>query len=226
MAELEWEGRPKRPMLRRAIRHRLRRFDPTIRVVAEGFLAEGSEIDLLAIGGEGELISLRIGRGGDDAGLMTRALSDMAWLRPRIADFLKLAPTLGLEGSAEPRAILCCPDFGRETQSAASFLPPRSVELWVYRSLRERGQLSVLLEASESSPVARPKEQETRPGPALETSSEPVAAEERPPRSNAPSTESAEPSVRCLLTAQHLRTAGHSSFEHVHYLGRRERATT
>ena len=50
MAELEWEGRPERLSLRRAIRHRLRRFDPTIRVIAEGFLAEASAIDLLAVG--------------------------------------------------------------------------------------------------------------------------------------------------------------------------------
>jgi hypothetical protein len=146
VAELEWEGRPERPILRRAIRHRLRRFDPTIRVIAEGFLAETSTIDLLAVGGEGEIISIRIGRGGDDVALFTQSLADLTWLRPRLADFLKLAPGLGLEPSADPRAMLFCPDFARETRAAVANFPVRSIELLTYHCLRQHGQLSVLLE--------------------------------------------------------------------------------
>ena len=152
MAELEWEGRPERPSLRRAIRHRLRRFDPTIRVIAEGFLAEASTIDLLAVGGEGEIISIRIGRGGDDVALLTQSLADLTWLRPRLADFLKLAPGLGLEPSAEPRAMLFCPEFARETRAAVENLPARSIELATYHCLRQQGQLSVLLETTSASP--------------------------------------------------------------------------
>jgi len=151
MAELEWEGRPERPSLRRAIRHRLRRFDPTIRVIAEGFLAETSAIDLLAVGDEGEIISIRIGRGGDDAALLTHALADLSWLRPRLADFLKLAPGLGLEPSAEPRAMLLCPEFARETRAAAEIFPDRSIELATYHCLRQQGQLGVLLKTESTS---------------------------------------------------------------------------
>ena len=58
-------------------------------MIAEGFLAEASAIDLLAVGGEGEIISIRIGRGGDDVALLTQSLADLTWLRPRLADFLK-----------------------------------------------------------------------------------------------------------------------------------------
>ncbi len=145
MAELEWEGRPDRPSLRRAIRHRLRRLDPGIRVIAEGFLAEASAIDLLAVGGEGEIISIRIGRDGEDGALLTQSLADLSWLRPRITDFLKLAPSLGLEPSAEPRAMLFCPEFQRETCAAIENLPARSIELATYHCLRQQGQLSVLL---------------------------------------------------------------------------------
>ena len=151
MADLEWEGCPERPSLRRAIRHRLRHFDPTLRVIAEGFLAETSEIDLLAVGGEGEMISVRIGRGGDDVALLTHALADLTWLRPRLADFLKLAPGLGLEASAAPRAMLLCPEFARETRAAVENLPNRSIELATYHCLRQHGQLSVLLETENPS---------------------------------------------------------------------------
>ncbi len=151
MAELEWEGRPERPSLRRAIRHRLRRFAPTIRVVAEGYLAEASAIDLLAVGGEGEIISIRIGRDGDDVALLTQSLADITWLRPRLSDFLKLAPGLGLEPSAEPRAMLFCPEFARETRAAVENFPLRSIELATYRCLRQHGQLRVLLETGSPS---------------------------------------------------------------------------
>jgi hypothetical protein len=156
LAELEWEGRPERPMLRRAIRHRLRRFDPTIRVVAEDFLAEVSPIDLLAVGGEGELISVRIARSGEDTARLTHCLADLTWLSPRLADLLKLAPALGLEPSAAPRAILLSPTFSRETCAAAASLPNRTIELLIYRCIRERGQLSVLLETSVDMSSTRP----------------------------------------------------------------------
>jgi hypothetical protein len=151
VAELEWEGRPERPSLRRAIRHRLRRFDPTIRVIAEGFLAETSAIDLLAVGREGEIISIRIGRGDDDITLLTQSLGDLTWLRPRLTDFLKLAPGLGLEPSAEPRAMLLCPEFARETRAAAQNFSDRMIELASYRCLRQHGQLIVLLERQSPS---------------------------------------------------------------------------
>lgn len=147
MAEPEWEGRPERPILRRAVRHRLRRFDPTIHVIAEDFHAETSTIDLLAVGGEGEMVSIRIGRGEDDAALLTRALGDLTWLRPRLADFLKLAPGLGLEPSAEPRIVLVCPNFASETRAAVENFPTRSIDLLTYHCLRHQGQLSVLLES-------------------------------------------------------------------------------
>jgi hypothetical protein len=185
MAELEWEGRPERPSLRRAIRHRLRRFDPAIRVIAEGFLTETSAIDLLAVGGEGEIISIRIGRRGDDVSLLTHALADLTWLRPRLADFLKLAPGLGLEPSAEPRAMLLCPEFARETRAAVEFFPGRSIELATYHCLRQQGRLSVLLETrSPSRPqTSEPARTETqRAGPEAQTnaSAPPLPRRARP----------------------------------------------
>ncbi len=190
MAELEWEGRPERPILRRAIRHRLKRFDPTIRVIAEGFLAEASAIDLLAVGGEGEMITIRIGRGGDDVALLTQSLADLTWLRPRLADFLKLAPGLGLEPSALPRAMLFCPDFARETRAAVENFPAHSIELLSYHCLRQQGQLSVLLESWNSSRKAcavrpasdeHPPDRPARPDPAEKVHPKPSPRPSDPP---------------------------------------------
>jgi hypothetical protein len=147
LAELDWEGRPERPSLRRAIRHQLRRFDPTIRVVAEAFLAEASPIDLLAVGGEGEVISIRIGQDDEDARLLTQSLADLSWLRPRLGDFLKLAPGLGIEPSAEPRAMLFAPRFASATRAAVENFPSRSIELLTYHCFQQQGQLTVLFES-------------------------------------------------------------------------------
>ena len=147
MAEFEWEGRPERPSLRRAIRHQLRRFDPTIRVIAETFLAETTQIDLLAVGGEGEIISIRISQHDDDMSLLTQSLADLTWLRPRLGDFLKLAPGLAIEPSAEPRAMLFCTNFRNETRAAAENFPNRSIELLTFHCFRQQGQLAVLFES-------------------------------------------------------------------------------
>ncbi len=146
MAEFEWGLVPEPPALRRAIRHQLRSLDRSLRILAEDFLASESTIDLLAVGGEGELVSIRIGRAGEDAAVLTRSLSDLVWLRPRTRDLLKLVPGLGIEPSADARSILLCPDFQAETRAAIENFPSHTVELMVYRCYRHRGQLNVILE--------------------------------------------------------------------------------
>jgi len=151
LAELEWQGSPQRASLRRALRHELRRSVPTLRVLAEDFLAESTSIDLLAVGAEGELVSIRIGEERDEARLLTRALADLTWLQARGRDFGKLAPGLGLEPEAKPRAMIFCPRFGQETRSAAERFSTRSLVLIEYRCLRQQGQLVLLL--LQSDPV-------------------------------------------------------------------------
>jgi len=146
LAELEWQGAPERRALRRAIRHELLRRDGSWRVIAEELLAESSRIDLLVRGAEGELVVIRIGAAEEDAALLTRLLSDRAWLAPRIEDWMKLAPELDLDPTAGIRGLLVCPDFGRETCLATTGLPERSMELLRYRFLAQQGRLVACLE--------------------------------------------------------------------------------
>ena len=167
MAEFEWGLLPERPALRRAIRHQLRSLDRSLRILAEDFLASESRIDLLAVGGEGELVSIRIGQPGEDAAMLTRSLSDLVWLRPRTRDLRKLVPGLGIEPSAEARSILLCPDFQGETRLAIDNFP-LSIELMVYRCYRHRGQLNVVLEPQklqkrEARPPHRVPDRKERP---------------------------------------------------------------
>ena len=106
MADLRWQGTPGHASLRRALRHRLRHDIPGLRVVAEKFITLSSAIDLLAIGDRGELVSIRIGEAHEDAQLLIRALADLTWLRARTPNLIALAPELGIEAEAEPRAIV------------------------------------------------------------------------------------------------------------------------
>lgn len=153
MAELEWQGAIPAGSLRRALRHALRRSFPGWRVVAEGFLGAVTPIDLLAVGANGELICIRAATGeGQDGGarLLASALSDRAWIAPRISDLHKLAPELGLRPLAPPRIELFAPDFDTEVRTAAEHLSALlgrdRLGLTRYQALRQQGQLTLLLD--------------------------------------------------------------------------------
>lgn len=156
MAELEWRGPIEVGSLRRALRQALRRTSPGWRVVAEGFLGATSPIDLLAVGEAGELICIRAtSEDADDpaAHLLASGLSDLGWITPRVADFHKLAPELGLRPLAPPRLRLFAPDFDAEVLAAADYvsglLGADRLGLSRYRALRQQGQLTLLLEPLE-----------------------------------------------------------------------------
>ena len=83
-------------------------------------------IDLLAVGAEGELVSIRFAKPDDDRATLTRALADLTWLRARRADFLKLSPGLGIDPSAEPRALVVSHGFSAETPGCGRQLSPRT----------------------------------------------------------------------------------------------------
>lgn len=190
-------GLPDRRTLRRAIRHELRRLDSSIRVVAEDLLTETTTVDLVGRGASGELVAIRIGRGGDDDRLLTALLADRTWLTPRLVDWCKLAPELDLDPDAGVRGLLVCPDFRRETCSAATLLPEQAIGLIRYHCLpRSHGRWAVLLESVKLDPPihrASPdaisdaiSERDPFPDPADDRSGPPAAAD-HPPRLLAPS---------------------------------------
>lgn len=154
--QLEWPGLPAAAALRRAVRHELRRLEESLQVIAEDFLAERTAIDLLARGSEGELVSIRIGRSGEDASLLTCLLADCAWLAARTRSWLALAPELDLDPTAPVRGLLLCPDFRQETRTASTGLADRPIRLLQYRCLQQQGQLAVLLDPLEIEPLSLP----------------------------------------------------------------------
>jgi hypothetical protein len=67
-------------------------------------------------------------------------------VEPRIADWLQLAPDLGVRASAGIRLLLLAPRFRPETEAAALALAANAPELWGYRCLRNGSGISVLVE--------------------------------------------------------------------------------
>ena len=193
LAELAPTSLPDRRTLRRAIRHELRRLDPSIRVVAEDLLTETTTVDLIGRGGGGELVAIRIGRGDDDDRLLTGLLADRTWLIPRLVDWGKLAPELDLDPDAGVRGLLVCPDFRRETCSAVTLLPESAIGLIRYHCLpRQHGRWAVLLEPVKLDlPIQRPapdpiSESDALPDPE-DGRSAPPAGTDSQPRPLAPS---------------------------------------
>ncbi len=150
---------------RRASRQALEQALPEIRIVAEGILAEASAIDLLAVGGEGELIAIRLAEPGGDLAMLTRLLSDLCWLRSRREDLLRLATGNGIDPSAEPRGLLVAPSVGRETRAAVDNFLAATIELWRERPGRAGDRLALRIErldplerASEDAPGGRSRD--------------------------------------------------------------------
>lgn len=152
--------------LRRALRAAIESALPALRVVAEGFLTESSPTDLLAVGGDGEIVSIRIAEPGGDAAVLTRVLADLSWLRPRREDFLKLAPGLGIEPSAEPRALVLARDFGRETLAAVDNFPAMTVSLWRWQGIEATARPRLWIESASPEQTATARMAGTRSAPA------------------------------------------------------------
>lgn len=205
------EGFPDRPSLRRALRHALRNLVPELRVIAEGFLAEISTIDLLAVGGDGELVAIRFADADDDAAALTRSLADLSWLRPRRSDLLKLATGLGIEPSAEPRLLLVCRDFGPETRAAADNFPAETVQLWRSRGLHRHGQSSLLIERLDHGPAQPTTQPTTHPStqptsqPTTQPTLRPETRPDRHPAGAARDGRAADPSALPSAAAEPAR---------------------
>lgn len=169
MPESSFPPVPDRARLRRAVGDRLVDLDPTLRPLAEDVLGGSGRIDWLARDGSGRATVILIGAPGEDAALLTRALAERAWVGPRIGDWLKLAPELGLAPEATPVCWLLCPEFGPATRTAHRAVSDDGLRLarLGFRRAGEGEELEVWLQ------------------PLAVAASEPGVAQPRPPQGEA-----------------------------------------
>jgi len=149
---------------------RLHRVVSGFRPVAEDLLADVSRIDLFGVTDDGQAVLALVGDRGDDLTLVARALAQREWLTPRLADWRKLAPNLGLRPDARVRALVLCPEFGAEARAAARAVGP-GIALVTWRYLRNGSDADLFLEPiAPAPPVAaagadRPEPESPSPSP-------------------------------------------------------------
>lgn len=146
MAELVPAPLPPRAQLLEQLCAGLDRLDPTLRLLARGVLGADAPIDLVAVDAAGRSVLILVGGPGEDLELVARGLAQRAWLEPRLADWLQLAPNLGLRPEARARLVLLCPEFGPSARSAARAADPEHLSLATFRCLRNGGEALVLIE--------------------------------------------------------------------------------
>ncbi len=146
MAEIRIVGIPERGELRRTLRARLPDLGLSLRVLAEDLLGGSGPIDLLAVDPDGGAVLVLVGGEGEDLALVGRALAERSFVEPRLEDWLKLAPRLGIDPRAPVHVLLLAPSFGPAALAAAGALGPGGVDLGTYRCVRNGGAIEALLE--------------------------------------------------------------------------------
>lgn len=118
MSAVRWANAPPRREQRRALRAALSRLGRPLRVLAEDVSGLAGSIDLVAADPDGRVVVVLLVDGdqpGADLALVARGLAERAWLAPRLADWVKLAPDLGIRPTEAPRLLL----VAREPSAAA-----------------------------------------------------------------------------------------------------------
>jgi hypothetical protein len=146
LADLTLAEPPRGSHLLERLRARLSEIVPSLRLIAESVLGADSNIDFVGVEPTGRVVLILVGEEGDDLELIGRAVAQRAWVEPRIRDWIQLAPNLGMRPGAGVRAVLLCPSFRHETETAAAALGDQAVSLVRYRCLQNGGNLEILTE--------------------------------------------------------------------------------
>lgn len=146
MPDLSVTRVPERDELRRQMRPRLPDLVPGLRIAAQRVLGAETSIDFVGVDAAGDAVAVLVGAPGEDLELVARGLAQRAWLAPRLADWIQLAPQLGLRPDSRTRVLLLCPEFGPEALAAASEVGPDGLWLARYRCVRSPVGPGVLLE--------------------------------------------------------------------------------
>ena len=164
MAEGPALARPERPEMLRQLRNRLPRLADPLEVVAEQILGLESRIDFVAKDRRGQVVLVFLAEPGSDLLLLADSLAQRSWLEPRVADWLKLAPQLGLRPELGVRVLLLASQFDPRTIAAANSIEGRIIDLGTCRRAWNGAGPEILFEAQDPPPpVSAPAAEPTGP---------------------------------------------------------------
>jgi len=144
--------RPDRARLLRQLRSRLPKLPDPLEIVAEQILGLESRIDFVAKDPRGQVVLVFLADPGSDLGLLADSLAQRSWMEPRVADWVKLAPHLGLRPQLGVRVLLLASHLDPRTIAAARSLEGRVIALGICRPVTNDDGFETLIDLLEAPP--------------------------------------------------------------------------
>jgi len=135
-----------------------------LRPVAARMLGLDAELDLVALDGEGGAVVVRVAEPGEELAALGDLVAQCAWLAPRLDDWRRLSPGLGLAPERGARGLLVAPGFGPRARAAAGALP--GIALARVLALEWDGRTALALELLSDGEAARSARRPEPPEPA------------------------------------------------------------
>jgi hypothetical protein len=114
----------------------LSQLEQPLEPVVEGILGLDTRIDAIARDAGGRAWAILRCEPDRAAARLTEGLAQCSWLEPRLDDWLKLAPELGIRPEAGVGLVLLCTAFDAHTRAAARTLGRNRVRLVTLRPSR------------------------------------------------------------------------------------------
>jgi len=136
----------------RQLRSRLPKLPDPLEIVAEQILGLESRIDFVAKDQRGQVVLVFLADRESDLGLLADSLAQRSWMEPRVADWMKLAPHLGLRPQLGVRVLLLASHLDPRTIAAAKSLEGRVIDLGICRPVANGAGFEILIDLLEAPP--------------------------------------------------------------------------
>lgn len=165
MIERSARRHPERIKLLRQLRSRLPKLPDPLEIVAEQILGLESRIDFVAKDRRGQVVLVFLADRGSGLGLLADSLAQRSWMEPRVADWVKIAPHLGLRPQLGVRILLLASHLDPRTVAAARSVDGPVIDLGICRPVANAGTgIEILIDVPEA------------PQPSWVRASEPIAS--------------------------------------------------
>ena len=143
-----------RAELLRQLRGLLPKLPDPLEIVAEQILGLESRIDFVAKDPRGQVVLVFLADRGSDLGVLADALAQCSWMEPRVADWVKLAPQLGLRPQLGVRVLLLASHLDPRTIAAAKSVEGPVIGLGIWRPVPTGAGTEILVELLGAPPPA------------------------------------------------------------------------
>jgi len=145
---------PERSQLLRQLRSLLPRLTDPLEIVAEQILGLDSRIDFVAKDRRGQVVLVSLADRGSDLRALADSLAQRSWVEPRVGDWLKLAPQLGLRPELGVRVLLLASHLDPRTIAAARSVEGPVIDLGLCRPIPNGAGIEIWVDLLDTPPPA------------------------------------------------------------------------